>query len=258
MATALIGHTGFVGETLKRQTTFDALFHSTDIEAIEGRHFDLVVCAGAPAAKWKANREPDADRANLDRLRGNLERVTADRFVLVSTVDVYPAPASVDEDTPIEPDPRNAYGKNRLALEHFCRKQFDATVVRLPALFGAGLRKNAVYDLLHENNVDQLQPLSTFQFFDMALLWQCIQMIEGSGVKVVNLATEPLSLGTLAEAVFGRTLAPSQRNPVANYDFRTRHAALWGRSDGYAYGARETLERMRSFVASFRVAGGSP
>ena len=52
--TALIGYSGFVGGNLLRQRSFDACFNSSNIEAIAGRSFDLVVCAGAPAEKWKA------------------------------------------------------------------------------------------------------------------------------------------------------------------------------------------------------------
>jgi nucleoside-diphosphate-sugar epimerase len=255
MTAALVGHTGFVGETLKRQAAFDALYRSTDIDAIDGRAFDLVVCAGAPAAKWKANREPEADRAGLERLKLHLGRMRTRRLVLVSTVDVYPEPRGVDEASPIVPDPRNAYGTNRLDLERFCQERFDATVVRLPALFGQGLRKNAVYDLLHGNEVEKLQPLSAFQFYDMSLLWTDLERIAKAGLKLVNLAVEPLTLGDVARGAFGLTLLPNPGAGVARYDFRTRHGQVWGRQDGYAYGAAETMERMRAFVASERAAG---
>jgi nucleoside-diphosphate-sugar epimerase len=255
MPKALIGHSGFVGETLKRQASFDSLFRSSDIALIDGREFDLVVCAGATAAKWKANQEPEADRANVHRLMEHLARLRARRFILVSTVDVYPRPKDVDEGSPIVPDPTNAYGTNRLELEKFCQNRFDALVVRLPALFGQGLRKNAVYDLLHDNCIHQLQPLSTYQLFDMALLWEDLQKIEVSGLKTVNLATEPLSLADIARIAFGRILPENPRTPVARYDSRTRHGLLWGRADGYAYGADETVARLSAFVAAERARG---
>lgn len=253
---ALIGHSGFVGETLKRATRFDAQFRSTDIETIEGRSFDLVVCAGAPAAKWLANREPERDRANLERLQLHLGRVHARRFLLVSTVDVYPDPSGVDEAMPAGGGASSAYGAHRLQLECFCRDRFDAVVVRLPALFGPGLRKNAVYDLLHGNQVERLQPLSTYQFYDVSLLWSDMLRVEGAGLKLANLATEPISLAEVAGEAFGRRLPPNPTDPVVAYDFRTRHGALWGRSDGYAYGATEMLDRLRSFVRAERSAGG--
>ena len=61
MATALIGYTGFVGGNLMRQQHFDAWYNSTNIHTIDGKNYSLVVCAGVPAAKWIANREPVQD-----------------------------------------------------------------------------------------------------------------------------------------------------------------------------------------------------
>ena len=74
MSRALIGHTGFVGGNLRAQTDFTDFYNSKNIDSIAGRSFELVVCAGAPAAKWIANREPEQDRAALQRLMGPLGR----------------------------------------------------------------------------------------------------------------------------------------------------------------------------------------
>src|SRR4051812_17314801 len=139
--TALIGYTGFVGSTLLSQTSFDALYRSTNIDEIRGREFDVLLCAGAPAAKWKANKEPEADRANLAGLVSRLETVKADRAVLISTVDVYAEPRGVDEATLVVPDPAQAYGANRFWLEQefACIFGSSAHVMRLPGLFGKGL-----------------------------------------------------------------------------------------------------------------------
>lgn len=251
MRTALIGSTGFVGGTLLRQAPFDERYHSTDIAEIDGRSFDVVVCAGAPAAKWKANQEPEADRANLERLMASLRTVGARRFILVSTVDVYPSAIGVDESSAIDPSAAEPYGRHRFLLEQFVRERFASTVLRLPALFGEGLRKNAVYDLLHGNCLDALQPRSSFQFYDMARLWGDVERVLSAGLPLVNFATEPVVLGDVAREVFGRELPPSQR-PVARYDFRTRHSALWGRQDGYLADRAAVLEGLRAFVRAER------
>lgn len=252
MRTALIGGSGFVGGTLRRQAHFDALYNSRDIETIDGQHFDLVVCAGAPAAKWIANKEPAADRANLAGLMRHLERVTARSFLLVSTVDVYPDPVGVDEASAIDPAAGSAYGRHRFELERFCRDRFGALVVRLPALFGAGLKKNAVYDLLHDNCLDLIQPRSSFQFYDLSRLWGDVERVRRAGVDIVNFAVEPVTLAEIGRVAFGRELPENPRTPVARYDFRTRHAALWGRSDGYAYGRDDVLRGLSAFVVAER------
>jgi nucleoside-diphosphate-sugar epimerase len=247
----LIGSTGFVGSTLLGQAAFDATFHSTNIEALGGQSYSLGVCAAAPAAKWKANQEPEADLANLRRLMSNLERASFTRFVLISTVDVYPSPVEVDEDSPLDAGTGGAYGRHRLLLEQFARERFPTTVLRLPGLFGHGLRKNAIYDLLHDNALEALQPASSFQFYDMSGLWADIQRCLAAGVATVNFATEPLLLGEIARKVFGREL-PKRSSALARYDFRTRHARLWSREGPYLQGHDEVLRRLQAFVAAER------
>ena len=72
MPNALIGFSGFVGNMLLRQTTFDACYRSTNISQIDGKIFDTVVCAAAPAQKWLANKNPQSDRNNINDLINHL------------------------------------------------------------------------------------------------------------------------------------------------------------------------------------------
>ena len=76
-SSALIGYTGFVGSSILSQQSFDYLYNSKNIEDIQSKHFDLVVCAGAPGTKWLANKEPETDLATIQRLINNLSTITA-------------------------------------------------------------------------------------------------------------------------------------------------------------------------------------
>src|SRR6185312_4312788 len=116
--TALICHSGFVGGNLLSQYSFTDLYNSRNIDQIREQKFDLLVCAGARAEKWKANQSPVADLENIQSLIRNLEGVTAREAILISTVDVYPSPILVDENTEIAAE-NHAYGKNRFLLEQF-------------------------------------------------------------------------------------------------------------------------------------------
>lgn len=249
MMRALIGHTGFVGGQLSTQTEYDAKFNSSNIEDIGGRSFDLIVCAGAPAKKWLANREPEKDRATIDRLIGALDRTTAGRFILISTVDVYPRPVDVVESTPIDNAENDTYGANRRRLELFVESRFESSLVlRLPGLFGTGLKKNVIYDLIHGNRLDLVNPASVYQFYDLECLWRDIGTCLENGLTLVNFATEPLDVGTLAKEVFGRVIENPSPPPTARYDMKSGHSGIWGRSDGYLYGVADVIERMQRFV----------
>lgn len=249
MTSALIGHTGFVGSNLRQMVPFDVLANSSNVDELRGRSFALVVCAGARAEKWKANRDPAADLAGIERLSSVLREVRADRFVLVSTVDVFEAAALVDESAPA--DALHAYGRHRRMLEELCEDRFGAQVLRLPGLFGPGLKKNAVYDLLHDNQVEKIHPASTYQFYDVRALWDDAEKAHRAGIRLLHLSTEPLSMGEIAARCFGRELSTPAGAP-ARYDLRSRHAELWGGRGGYLRSREEILRGLERFVREER------
>ena len=97
--TALIGFTGYVGDKLNKQRKFDNIYNSTNINEIEGKEFDLIVCAACPGKKWLANKYPKKDFNSIHFLIKNLEKVKAKEFILISTVDVFASPVKVNEKT---------------------------------------------------------------------------------------------------------------------------------------------------------------
>lgn len=249
MSRALIGYTGFVGGNLLRQTAFDVLYNSANIDQIAGRSFDLLVCSAMPAEKWKANQDPVRDQAVLEQLTGYLRQVSAQRLLLISTVDVYPDPRGVDESSIIQLAQTQPYGKHRLMLEQFVSDHFQAQIVRLPGLFGRGLKKNIIYDFLHGNAVDRIHADSCFQFYDLENLWSDIERARLLGIDLINLATEPVSVHAVAKEAFDMAFEnrPAQMSP-ASYDFRSQHAAHWGGRNGYLYDREQVLSAMRRFV----------
>jgi nucleoside-diphosphate-sugar epimerase len=250
MSSALIGHTGFVGGNLRQQYPFDAFFNSSNIGEIVGRSFELVVCAGTPAAKWKANRDPEGDRACLGRLREALGGAAARQVVLISTVDVFGRTGGADEEAP--PAGATPYGRHRLELERFVAGRFDTLVVRLPALFGPGLKKNAVYDLLHDNEVGKIDSRGRFQFYDVRRLWADVEVAWRAGLALVHFATEPVSVAEMARAAFGFVFSNELPGTPARYDFRSRHAHLYGGAGGYLLARGQVLAALADFVAEER------
>ena len=147
---ALIGCTGFVGTSLLRDAAFAATYHSRNIDEARGRSFRRVVCAAAPATMWLANQDPAADRANILRLIDVLGTIRAEEFVLVSTIAVLDDAAAGYTEAMARYEADKPYGRHRRELERFVEGHFArAHVLRLPALFGPGLKKNFLFDLLN-------------------------------------------------------------------------------------------------------------
>lgn len=253
LPSALVGHTGFVGSNLLRQRPFDHLYNSANIEEIAGRSFGLIVCSGAPAEKWKANRDPEGDLANLARLRDALCAARAERVVLISTVDVFAAPVGVDEDSAVDKDGLHAYGLHRRMLEEAVSAAFPTLVVRLPGLYGRGLKKNAIFDLLHDNDVHKIDSRGRFQFYGLDRLWSDVEAASAAGLDLVHLATEPVTVGEIAREAFGLRFENHVVDSPATYDLRTRHAEHFGGSGGYIESRSQVLGRIAEFVARERV-----
>lgn len=248
MRRALIGWTGFVGGQLASRIQPAARFRSTDIDQLPGADVDEIVCAGAPAEKWRANAEPDADWAGIQRLMAALDGSRARSCVLVSTVDVFADSRGADEGTPADTAQEQAYGRHRALLEEFVRSRFDrALVVRLPGMYGPGLKKNLVFDLIHQPEARFAHQSSTFQFYDVRELWGHVLLARDAGLTVVNLATEPVAAADVARECFGVEYRCADR-PQVDYDLRTRHAAeLAGREGPYLRSAAEVLAGIRAW-----------
>lgn len=225
---ALIGYTGFVGGQLAKQHVFNFHFNSKNINKIEGEKFDLVVCAGAPGAKWLANKYPEQDKKAILKLINSLSTIETDFFVLISTIDVYPMPFLVDETTEIEANLQHPYGKHRLELEEFVRKKFkNYLVIRLPALFGKGLKKNFIFDLIHNQFFLSMHPESSFQFYNIENLWKDIQLLRESRISLCNMVSTPLKAGEIAFKSCGITLSPSNEKRIINYNVRSICHGPW-------------------------------
>lgn len=251
MFNSLIGFSGFVGSTLLKQEDFTCLYRSTNIGDIDNQSFNTLVCAGAPAQKWIANQDPEADRQKIQSLISHLKTVQCKTFILISTVDVFKNAIGVDEDTCVDESGLHAYGLHRRLIEKFVESHFDNyLIVRLPGLVGPGLRKNVIFDFLNDNNLQAIDSRGIFQFYPMVNLWYDIQLALNSGLKLVHLTAEPVSVARVALDGFGKVFDTAFSGPAATYDMQTKHAQVFGASGRYQYSARETIQAVRSYAQS--------
>ncbi len=246
---ALIGHTGFVGSNLCLQRGFDAAFNSSNSETMRGRGFGRVVCAGISAVKWWANQNPDEDWRRIQALMAVLETVTAECFTLISTVDVYGRPIGATEADAVSYEGLHPYGAHRARFEDFVRTHFPRHhIVRLPALFGPGLKKNALYDLLHDNRLEAINPLGSFQWYPLPRLADDLDHIEAAGIDIVNMATEPVAMETIRAQFFPAKAFGPAADGAGRYDMRTLHDTLFGGAGGYMMTRAAVLDSIGAFI----------
>jgi nucleoside-diphosphate-sugar epimerase len=253
MKTALIGYTGFVGGNIASQFHFDDLYNSKNISEIEGKEYDLVVSAANKAEMWRINQEPEVDRAEIDEFISHIEKAKIKKLVLISSVGVYKDPNGANEDIQIKTEGLLPYGVNRYHLEQFCRDNFDTTIVRLPGLFGEGLKKNVIFDLLNNNNVDRIHKDGVYQYYNLGNIWKDIQTALDNNLSLVNFATPPVSTEDVARECFGIefTNTPDDVKP-AFWDMRSKYAGVYGGEGDYLYSKQQELEDIKTFVENYK------
>jgi hypothetical protein len=253
---ALIGHTGFVGGSLLRARSYDTLINSKNTNEMRNGSFDLVVCAAVPAVKWLANKEPEKDRAAIAGLADALATIEAREFILISTIDVYSdTSAESDEGTSIDPSVNHAYGRHRLEFERWVIDRFPNTrVIRLPALFGEGLKKNVIFDLLRGNQTESVNPASRFQWYPMRRLASDVERIRANDIRLINLFPEPIRTSEILGAFFPGAKVGPEAEPAPCYKLRTRFSSLFGGPPGYLLDRITVLGELTAFVALDRSA----
>lgn len=146
----LVGYTGFVGSNIYENGKIDKVFNSKNIEEAYGLNPDLLIYSGLRAEKYLANNAPEKDMELIYQAEENIKKISPQKLVLISTIDVFKNPVGVDENSKIDCDGLHAYGLNRYRLECWVRENYaDALIIRLPGLFGKNIKKNFIYDFIN-------------------------------------------------------------------------------------------------------------
>ena len=246
---ALIGHTGFVGGHLQSNFSFREKYNRANILEIQGLKTDLIICAGLPAEKWKANSDPDSDWLNMANLSQLISTIEADKAILISTIDVYQPPREVTETSQPNLIGTEAYGRNRAWFELFFRAKFpDSLIVRLPGLFAPNLKKNLIFDLMNkrEDQYSNVDGESEFQFFDITQISKVINIALQHQLSTLNIATEPLFAQEIAD-IFKVQLSTGKKK--LNYQMKSNHESLFHGENGYLFSKEETIQGILALQA---------
>ena len=252
MVKALIGYTGFVGSNLTEQMDFDYCYNSSNIGGIRGKQFDTVYCAAAPGTKWYANQNPTKDFTSILELLEALHTVKCRKLILLSTIGVYDNLDGVYEDYEINISQLAPYGENRLLLETYVERHFNALVVRLPSIFGHGLKKNFIYDAIRDEYEYAPNANSTMQFYCLDNLAKDIDIALANDLKRLNISSEPIKIAELCEKVFDKDPNTLPESNLVHYNMKTKHSAHWNRENKYLYSKDAVIDEMRQFVIAER------
>lgn len=193
----ILGGEGYVGSAYARLCGAKGLPHTVitrkNYESLVGASCDVFVNANGNSRKFMAERDPKWEfDASVRSVVHALEDFKSGVYVQLSTGDVYPDQSRTEltrEESAINPQRQSRYGLHKhLAEQTVLARHPRALVIRMGGFVGYGMKKNAIFDMLHDQPV-WLTPDSELQFIqtDTAarLVWALLDA-EAFG-EVVNL-----------------------------------------------------------------------
>lgn len=244
----LIGHSGLLGKTLQDSCQFDLLYNSKNIHEFRDAPEDCdAYLSCLPATKWLINKDPNKD---MELALNLIELFKTKRFktiVLFSTIDVYcDSPTEVDESFDPICNGLN-YGSNRYRFEQMVANELSydrLKILRLPALFGKHIKKNVLFDLLNNNQTENINLNSRFQWYDLQNLMIDVNACLQKEQVVFNLFPEPVETADIANLFpqyhltnFGKRI---------DYNYKTRYS-----DSGYILSKETCLTQIQSFVNNY-------
>ena len=244
----LIGNTGLVGSTILETETYDHTFNSKNLHTFNdiANDGDELLLTCLPATKWLVNKNLTEDIENINRIINTIKQRSYSKIRLISTIDVYnDSPLLSNED--YSPNiSKLSYGNNRYLFELMVRemvKTDDLKIFRIPALFNKNIKKNVLFDLINNNNVEQINGNSSFQWYNLDDL--APNMIHYSNLYpnevVFNFFNEPIDTMEIVN------LFPQHANKVSFsenrfvYNYTTKFGTyMWNRAT--------TLNEIKNFI----------
>jgi hypothetical protein len=246
----IIGNTGLVGKTICESNQFDHYFNTSNIDifpSIAKDGDELFLCC-LPATKWIVNKNIVADIENINKIISVISRVTYNKVTLISTIDVYnDSPLKSDETYSINVSKLN-YGNNRYFFELMIRefiKTADLKIFRLPALFNKHIKKNIIYDLLYDNNIEMINSNSEFQWYNLDNLSNDIEKYSRKYPQetLFNLFTEPIETKDLIDLFPNSVDRIKSMSNRIKYDFTTKF-----NESGYISNKNDVLSEIKNLI----------
>lgn len=89
---------------------------------------------------------------------------------------------------------------------------------------------------------------SSYQFYNLENLWGDIQVALKAGIRLLHLATEPVSVSELYEYLAEEKFVNEITDTPADYNYKTVYDMIFGGKEGYVKNKRQVLKDVREFV----------
>lgn len=225
----IVGNTGLIGKTIIENVNFDLQYNSKNINEliVDSTDGSDLFLSCLPATKWKVNKNLQEDLNNINNIINILSKKKYNNITLISTIDIYNESPLNSNELDVPKITKLSYGNNRFLFELMVSDLLsynDLKIFRLPALFNKHIKKNILFDLINNNNVNQINSNSYFQWYNLDKLYLDINHnIElHPNEKIFNLFTEPVHTKEIIN-LFPHLMNQINHNlPIMKYDYTTK------------------------------------
>lgn len=250
----IIGSSGLIGQTISEKIKFDFYFNTKNIH-----EYNKIVMDGSelfltclPATKWLVNNDLKKDMDNINFIIDTISKHTYSKVTLISTIDIYnDSPFGVNED--YSPNvSKLSYGNNRYIFELLVKeyvKTDNLKIFRLPALYNNKIKKNILYDFINNNNVENINVNSSYQWYNLDNLSMDIDRYNEyyPSTMTFNLFSEPLHTWLILD-MFPQYKDFIKHGDFIMYDYKTKYNS---NMNGYICDYNSTLLDIKKFINEF-------
>jgi nucleoside-diphosphate-sugar epimerase len=224
----ILGGQGFVGSAVVRHCQAQGIPHTVvqreNYASFRGQKCEILVNANGNSKKYLAQQDPLEEFSQTVRsVRASLVDFQAEHYVYLSTCDVYPdcsSPEYTQESAPLDVARQSPYGFHKYLAEQCVRHAAPRwLIVRLGGMVGPGMRKNPVFDILHDKPL-WLDPASQLQFLHTDAVSQIVfgLMERNCWGEIVNVCGKGvLSLSEVGQLA-GKPIRAQAGSPRVRYE----------------------------------------
>ena len=131
------------------------------------------------------------------------------------------------------------------------RKRFENhLIIRIPIIYGKYFRKNFIFDLLNDHEIEKINAKAKFQIYNVKNLKKHIEICLKNNIKTINLATEPIDVTEIADKIFGIDLVNNDKEFV--YNMKSKYFELFDGANGYIQSKEEILNELKEFKDNYK------
>jgi hypothetical protein len=122
--------------------------------------------------------------------------------------------------------------------------------VRLPVVYGEGLKKNIIYDLLNKNQIKNINPNDILQYYPVDKLYLDINFSIKNNLSLINLSSEPIKNSEIIKIFYKKIILNKKKIAIRNYNMKSIYSKIWNKKN-YIYTKKYIINDLIKFKNNF-------